>query len=123
MLHDPTMDRTTNGSGSIAEQPYYGGVDQLHTIKKPHQPVPTFEQLIDILLEPLNTHIGFNVDCKPTNDPHKLFFLMDEIVQSKPDWRTSLAPRLFLAVWHQDFIEPARLYMRMPSRSYLYDRH
>lgn len=128
LLHDPTLDRTTDGYGEIATMPYYNGVDKLRTKKKPRLEVPTFEQLIDLLLEPEYQHIKFNIDCKPTNDPDKLFYrmcsfqasspiadmasakVMNHIIQRKDC--PSLASRLIVAVWHQDFIAPARTYMR-----------
>ena len=64
LAHDPSLDRTTNGHGLIAETPYHNGIDQLQTLKKPSQPVPTFAHLIQLLCQPENAHVLFNIDCK-----------------------------------------------------------
>ncbi|KAJ8453474.1 hypothetical protein ONZ51_g13578 [Trametes cubensis] len=53
MFHDPTLDRTTNGTGNIRDQNWYGpnGMEYLRTTKEPQQPIPTFAQTVELLMK------------------------------------------------------------------------
>lgn len=64
LLHDPTLDRTTNGKGLVSEVDYQGYIDTLTTLKEPKQPVPLFRQIVDLLLKPENSHVDFLIDTK-----------------------------------------------------------
>jgi glycerophosphoryl diester phosphodiesterase len=107
MFHDPTLDRTTNGTGTIRSQPWHGTIEHVRTTKEPVQPIPLFEQLIALIMEPENQHVTLNIDCKMQNDPNIMFPEMARIIQSHPGWETKLAPRLILGLWHPIFIRPA----------------
>ncbi len=76
MFHDPTLDRTTNGTGTIRSQPWTDVIESVprlrtgkpltpgrhvRTVKEPVQPIPLFEQLVALLMEPDNQHIILNV--------------------------------------------------------------
>lgn len=50
MFHDPRLERTTNGTGLIHEQPWSGVLEHVHTKKSPHQPIPKFTEVIDVLM-------------------------------------------------------------------------
>jgi len=50
----------------------------------------------------------FHRDVKADNDPERLFETMRDIIMQYPDWRSDLAPRLILGLWHPKFIEPAK---------------
>ena len=76
-IHDPSLDRTTSGNGLVKvrrvmvdrsdapqHQPYRDGIDRLVTVKTPAQPVPTFEQTIQLLARPENQHVCFNVRAR-----------------------------------------------------------
>lgn len=76
--------------------------------KLPAQPVCTFADLLDLLLEPGHEHVLLNVDVKLDNDPELLYRLMHEIIVLYPEWETRLAPRLILGLWHAKYIEPAQ---------------
>jgi glycerophosphoryl diester phosphodiesterase len=73
MFHDPTLDRTTNGTGTIRSQPWHGTIEHVRTTKEPVQPIPLFEQLIALIMEPENQHVTLNIDCKMQNDPNIMF--------------------------------------------------
>ncbi|SCZ91876.1 BZ3500_MvSof-1268-A1-R1_Chr5-3g08192 [Microbotryum saponariae] len=107
MFHDPHLDRTTNGTGRIQTQKYYGVLDKLVTNKSPQQKIPTFRETIELLMRPNNRSVFLNIDVKVDNDPERLFKLMHEIIAQYPDYETVLGPRLVLGLWHPKYVEPA----------------
>ncbi|WFD04944.1 hypothetical protein MVES1_000269 [Malassezia vespertilionis] len=121
MFHDTTLDRTTDGKGKIGERPYYGmnGIEHVRTIEEPVQQIPTFEQLCALLMKPENQHVKLNIDCKPNNDPERMFSLMHDIVAKFSDYKTNLAPRLVLGLWHPKFILPAKKYVPSLRRAHI----
>ncbi len=64
MMHDNTIDRTTTGSGNIANQPY-SIIDTLHLVLptgvSTHFKVPTFEEVLDWAIK---SHTILSVDIK-----------------------------------------------------------
>ncbi|KAH9855047.1 PLC-like phosphodiesterase [Lenzites betulinus] len=121
MFHDPTLDRTTNGTGNIKDKNWYGpdGMEHLRTTKKPEQSIPTFAETVALLMKPENRHIQFNIDVKVFSDPTRLFTLIHEIIAGQPNWQTELAPRLVLGLWHPRFIEPAKTILPYCKRSFI----
>ncbi|WWC97730.1 hypothetical protein V866_004615 [Kwoniella sp. B9012] len=107
LFHDPELHRTTDGEGLIHKQPWNGVLEHVRTKKAPHQPIPRFTEVLDILLQPENINVKLNIDCKVENDPVKLFGLIKDVVQGYEDWQNRLAPRLILGIWHPKFITPA----------------
>ncbi|EIW61590.1 PLC-like phosphodiesterase [Trametes versicolor FP-101664 SS1] len=100
MFHDPTLDRTTDGTGNIRDRNWHGpdGMEHLKTKKEPKQSIPTFAETVALLMMPENRHITFNVDVKVFSDPTRLFTLMHEIIAGQPNWQTDLAPRILLGL-------------------------
>lgn len=123
MFHDPSLDRTTDGTGKIKELPWFGppgvGMEHVRTKKEPKQGIPTFEDTLNLLMKPENQHALFNIDVKPQNDPSFLFGLLHKHISSHPDYLTVLAPRLILGLWHPSFIAPAKQHLPYLKRSYL----
>ncbi|EKM59894.1 uncharacterized protein PHACADRAFT_250682 [Phanerochaete carnosa HHB-10118-sp] len=121
MFHDPSLDRTTNGTGLIREQNWYGeeGMQHLRTVKKPVQAIPTFAEAVELLMKSENRHVKFNVDVKPQNNPGRLFFLMHSIISSHEGWQTVLAPRILLGLWHPTFLPHAQEHLPYCRRSYI----
>ncbi|WVF72916.1 hypothetical protein IAT40_007734 [Kwoniella sp. CBS 6097] len=111
MFHDPTLDRTTTGKGLIREQPWSGVIEHVRTTKEPVQPIPLFEELIALLMEPQNQHVTLNIDCKMQNDPERLFPEMSRIISTYPNHATALSPRIILGLWHPLFLPPALKYL------------
>ncbi|RSH78200.1 uncharacterized protein EHS24_002661 [Apiotrichum porosum] len=105
MFHDPTLDRTTTGTGAIHTQPWKGVIEDVRTVKEPVQPIPRFDELIDLLMLPENQHVILN------NNPEEMFPEMARIIASHENWETVLAPRLILGLWHPIFIRPAFKYL------------
>lgn len=121
MFHDPALDRTTDGKGLIREQNWYGdnGMQNLRTVKKPAQSIPTFAETVELLMKPENQHVKFNVDVKPQNNPARLFSLMHTIISSHENWQTVLAPRLLIGLWHPTFLVHAKEHLPYCRRSYI----
>ncbi|KAI0677251.1 PLC-like phosphodiesterase [Trametes maxima] len=121
MFHDPTLDRTTDGTGNIRDQNWYGpdGMENRKTAKEPKQSIPTFAETVALLMKPENKHITFNVDVKVFSDPARLFTLMHEIISAQPNWQTDLAPRILLGLWHPRFLQPAKTILPYCKRSFI----
>lgn len=121
MFHDPSLERTTGMKAVIRESKWNGehGIHQARTLKAPRQAIPTFAQTVELLMEPDNRHVKFNVDVKVQNDPNRLFRLIHETISSQPDWETVLAPRILLGLWHPKFIEPAKKHLPYIRRSHI----
>jgi len=119
MFHDPSLERTTNGHGLIRDQKWIGGMEHCRTKKAPIQPIPTFQETVDLLMKPENRQAHFNVDVKIQNDPDRLFRLMHDIISKQPNWEIDLAPRILLGLWHPRFINPARQHLGYLRRSHI----
>ncbi|EMD37157.1 hypothetical protein CERSUDRAFT_115072 [Gelatoporia subvermispora B] len=121
MFHDPSLDRTTNGTGFIREKLWYGpeGMEQLRTTKEPRQSIPTFAETVALLMKPENLHVKLNVDVKVQSDPKRLFPLMHKIISAHPDWETNLAPRILLGLWHPKFLPYAKKHLPYCRRSFI----
>ncbi|KAI0092135.1 PLC-like phosphodiesterase [Irpex rosettiformis] len=121
MFHDPSLNRTTNGTGLIKERNWYGedGMEHLRTVKEPKQSIPTFAETVALLMKPENEHVMFNIDVKPGNDPHHLFTLMHTTLSAQPNWETKLAPRIILGLWHPTFLSHAKEILPNCKRSYI----
>ncbi|KAA1108494.1 hypothetical protein PGT21_014311 [Puccinia graminis f. sp. tritici] len=107
MFHDPSLERTTDGQGMIGSLPYVDGIDAFRTLKAPHQKIPTFDETMDLLMLKENQHVVFNIDCKPNNDPERLFRLIKASIERFEDHATLLSPRLVLGLWHPKFLDPS----------------
>lgn len=73
--------------------------------------------LVDIVPQPENLHVKFNIDVKVQNNPDHLFGLLAKTIMTQPDWQTVLAPRILLGLWHPRFITPAREHLPFCRRS------
>ncbi|WWD21001.1 hypothetical protein CI109_105482 [Kwoniella shandongensis] len=107
MFHDPELNRTTDTEGRIDKLPWHGVLEHVRTKKAPHQPIPKFTEVIEILLQPENANVKLNIDCKVENDPVRLFGLIKDVVEGYEGWESRLAPRLILGIWHPKFIVAA----------------
>lgn len=78
MFHDPELSRTTDGKGKIHALPWEGVIEyvplkiremladglscrHVRTVAEPHQPIPLFSDVLDLLMKPANTHVKLNV--------------------------------------------------------------
>ncbi|CAH7675156.1 glycerophosphoryl diester phosphodiesterase [Phakopsora pachyrhizi] len=119
MFHDPSLERTTDGKGMISLLPYKDGIDNVRTLKAPHQKIPTFEETMKLIMNKENQHVVFNIDCKPENDPERLFRLIKQSIEKFEDHENLLSPRLVLGLWHPKFIEPSVRMLPHLRKSYI----
>lgn len=63
MFHDPSLERTTDGSGLIKQQPWHDGIEHVRTVAQPQQQLPTFKNVCDLLMQPDNKHVKLNVSA------------------------------------------------------------
>ena len=61
LLHDARLDRTTTGSGNVAEMDYVGVIDQMVTLKQPAQKIPLFSEALELIQQPEFSKAVFNV--------------------------------------------------------------
>lgn len=61
MFHDPSLERTTDGHGLIRTQPWHCTIEHVRTKARPHQQLPTFRDVCDLLMAPENSHVKLNV--------------------------------------------------------------
>ncbi|KZT29367.1 PLC-like phosphodiesterase [Neolentinus lepideus HHB14362 ss-1] len=121
MFHDPSLERTTDGTGLIRERYWYGpdGMEHVRTKKEPKQAIPTFPETIELLMKPENQHVKLNVDVKIQNDPNRLFTLLKKTIIAHENWEALLAPRILLGLWHPRFLRPAETILPNLKRSYI----
>ncbi|EPQ59044.1 PLC-like phosphodiesterase [Gloeophyllum trabeum ATCC 11539] len=121
MFHDPSLERTTDGTGFIRERYWYGkdGMEHVRTKKEPRQAIPTFPETVELLMKPENQHVKLNVDVKIQSDPDRLFPLLHKTITSHENWETLLAPRILLGLWHPRFIAPAKSVLPYLKRSFI----
>lgn len=73
-MHDLTLNRTSTGLGPVRENNWHGGIDQLTTKTEPHQPIPRFNDVLDLLIQPEASSIEglyMIVDIKVSQTLHK----------------------------------------------------
>lgn len=110
-FHDPELGRTTDGRGKIHEANWRDELEHVRTLEKPSQPIPLFDQVIDLLMRPENAHVKLNIDCKVENKPDVLFPKIKESMARYVGWEGELAPRIVLGIWHPSFIAPAKQHL------------
>jgi len=99
MMHDTTLDRTTNGSGVVRYVHWKGYVDRVFTrwhSTVTSEPVPLLSQVLELL--ELYPHVSFLLDIKDDNDPLIMEYLVKEL---KP--YSHLLDRLLIGVWDDHF--------------------
>ncbi|OZJ04506.1 hypothetical protein BZG36_02258 [Bifiguratus adelaidae] len=73
LLHDPRLDRTTNGKGMIKDTDWYGDLEDLRT-KKGDCKIPRLNDVLDLLMRPdvREKNVWFVLDIKADNPPEIL---------------------------------------------------
>lgn len=72
MFHDPSLERTTDGTGTIKTQPWNGVIEHVRTTKQPSQQLPTFHNVCELLMREENRHVKLNVSSDPFGDSTSL---------------------------------------------------
>ncbi|KAF0484073.1 PLC-like phosphodiesterase [Gigaspora margarita] len=103
MMHDTTLDRTTNGTGSVDERYWNGYIEYLVTEK--NEKVPKLQKVLDLLKREENKNIFFIMDIKEDNDIKILDAIADLIYLNKP---YNFQSQIYLGIWTYDFLIKAR---------------
>lgn len=64
VMHDPSLDRTTNGTGLIKDRTWHGYIDGLKSKKEPHVGVPRCIDVLAFLAQDGNEKVWWNIDIK-----------------------------------------------------------
>ncbi|KAG2171942.1 hypothetical protein INT43_001418 [Umbelopsis isabellina] len=107
MLHDPRLDRTTDGKGIIKEQNWYGNIENLRTKKEPHCPIPRMGDVLAFLKEDENVknNVYLVVDIKNDNSPTILEELHKLIAVHAPH---DFSKQIVIGIWHPRFLPLAK---------------
>jgi glycerophosphoryl diester phosphodiesterase len=110
VIHDPSLDRTTTGNGIIAEKNYFGYIDSLTTKEEPHCPISRFQDVLNVLIKPENSHIWVVIDIKMSISPEVLETL-SSILKSYNEDLSVFSKQLTLGIWHPKFIPYAKTHL------------
>jgi len=107
MLHDPKLDRTTDGSGVIKERNWYGYIENLRTKKAPHCAIPRMTDVLSYLKQQENVDNGLYlvIDIKNDNSPTILVELHKIIQTHEPH---DFSKQLVIGIWHPRFLPLAQ---------------
>jgi glycerophosphoryl diester phosphodiesterase len=89
VLHDDTLDRTTNGHGSVYEYP-------LTTLREldagKGEKIPLLEEVMDLV----NARVGLNIEIKQPDTAQQLVEFTTAYLRRQPNWRNRLMFSSFL---------------------------
>ena len=96
------IDRTTNGTGLVADLPYHNGISNIRT-KEGDQPVPLLKDLLDVLLNPPYHQCDVILDIKEDN-PIAILDKLHKLLLT-----CNFHPkRIILGVWNLAFLLEAK---------------
>ncbi|CAI2178496.1 20252_t:CDS:2 [Funneliformis geosporum] len=102
MMHDNTLDTTTNGTGLIDDKNWVGYIEYLNS---ENESIPRFQDVLDLLKQDENVDVFLIVDIKEDNRIEILDAIAD-IIQSNTPYNFS--SQLYLGIWTPDFLVKAR---------------
>ncbi|CAO3664602.1 unnamed protein product [Umbelopsis ramanniana] len=107
MLHDPKLDRTTDGTGIIKEQNWFGYIENLRTKKEPHCAIPRMVDVLSYLKQKENVESGLYLvlDIKNDNSPSVLEELHKLVQAHQPH---DFSKQIVIGIWHPRFIPLAQ---------------
>ncbi|KAJ3104045.1 hypothetical protein HDU97_009592 [Phlyctochytrium planicorne] len=102
VIHDETLDRTTNGTGRVAKRPWHGYIDSLVT--ENGFPVPRLKDILELLTIDDTKDVFAMLDIKPSNGV-KIVSKIAEVIKSfKYEFRTQVQ----LGVWTSEFLDAVK---------------
>jgi glycerophosphoryl diester phosphodiesterase len=114
LLHDDTLERTTNGTGKVWDFDYNDHVKWLVT-KDGKQPIPRFDQVLDWLRQhPTAQAI---VDIKDTNPLEILDRMVDEIEKHSRAPSHDFRLQIIFGVWQAQYLDRAVCFLAARSRA------
>ncbi|KAK9766693.1 hypothetical protein K7432_004054 [Basidiobolus ranarum] len=118
VMHDPTLDRTTNGTGKVKERPWNGYIDGLTSKKEPHVGIPRCIDILRFLTEEGNEKVWWNVDIKMDNSPRALFSKFAQLMKDHfPNH--DFSSQIILGLWHPKFLPAADEFLPTFSRIHI----
>ncbi|KAF9190253.1 hypothetical protein BGZ51_008784 [Haplosporangium sp. Z 767] len=114
VMHDPSLDRTTNGTGLVKNQPWHGYIDGLTSKKEPHVGIPRCIDVLAFLAQDGNEKVWWNIDIKMDNSPSILIKFAQLIEEHFPE--RDFSTQIVLGLWHPKFLPVADKYLPKFSR-------
>ncbi|KAJ3278429.1 hypothetical protein HK104_002351 [Borealophlyctis nickersoniae] len=114
IMHDPTLNRTTNGTGLVSSRPWTGYIEHLVTRDAwgNAYPVPRFGDMLDVLVQMPGIMI-VDIKCHP-----RVIRLMANEIRKRPS--TDFSKRIFFGFWVEKFyLEELRKWLPGFSVSYI----
>ncbi|KAK3819556.1 MAG: PLC-like phosphodiesterase [Benniella sp.] len=118
VLHDPTLERTTNGTGLVKNRPWHGYIDGLKSKKEPHVGVPRCLDVLAFLAQEGNEKVWWNIDIKMDNSPALLFSKFAKLIEDHFPGR-DFSSQIVLGLWHPKFLAAADKYLPRFSRVHI----
>ncbi|KAI1296377.1 hypothetical protein EDD11_007363 [Mortierella claussenii] len=118
VMHDPSLDRTTNGTGLVKDRPWHGYIDGLKSKKEPHVGVPRCIDVLAFLAEEGNEKVWWNIDIKMNNSPTLLFSKFAKVIEDNFPGR-DFSSQIVLGLWHPKFLPAADKYLPQFSRIHI----
>ncbi|KAG0236545.1 hypothetical protein BGW42_003200 [Actinomortierella wolfii] len=109
VMHDPSLDRTTNGTGYIKDRPWHGYIERLKSKKEPHVGVPRCSDVLAFLAREGNE--------KMNNSPLLLAKFAELLKDKFPNH--DFSNQIVLGLWHPKFLPAADLYLPKFSRIHI----
>lgn len=110
MMHDLTLNRTSTGLGPVRENNWHGGIDQLTTKTEPHQPIPRFNDVLDLLIQPEASSIEglyMIVDIKYDN-PIEILDVLSKLLDTYTADHPKLFEQLVIGIWDTNYLKKAK---------------
>ncbi|CAB4377656.1 PLC-like phosphodiesterase [Rhizophagus irregularis] len=102
MMHETTLESTTNGTGLIEDRNWFGYIEYL---RNDNEPIALFQDVLDLLKQEENKDVFVILDIKEDSKIEILDVMADIIHSNFPYNFTS---QLYLGIWTLDFLERAR---------------
>ncbi|KAF9432942.1 hypothetical protein BGZ76_010112 [Entomortierella beljakovae] len=117
VMHDASLNRTTDGTGLIKDRPWYGYIDGLKSKKEPHVGVPRCVDVLAFLAQEGNEKVWWNIDIKMNNSPLLLARFAKLIEANFPG--RDFSSQIVLGLWHPKFLAAADQFLPTFSRVHI----
>ncbi|KAG2207502.1 hypothetical protein INT47_004250 [Mucor saturninus] len=110
MMHDLTLNRTSTGLGPVSESNWHGQIDGYTTKSEPHQPIPRFIDVLELLIQPEAAAIDglyMIVDIKYDN-AIEILDVLSELLKTYTTQHPKLFDQLVIGIWNVDFLTRAK---------------
>ncbi|KAF9094320.1 hypothetical protein BGX27_001473 [Mortierella sp. AM989] len=118
VMHDPSLDRTTNGTGMVNSRPWHGYIDGLKSKKEPHVGVPRCVDVLAFLAQEGNEKVWWNIDIKMNNSPALLLSKFAKLIEDNFPGH-DFSSQIILGLWHPRFLAAADKYLPKFSRVHI----